>query len=42
MSQIKKKFIASNAIDGSKIQLQTGQALRAKDQNGDNRDLFLF
>jgi hypothetical protein len=42
MSQIKKKFIANNAIDGSKIQLQPDQALRARDQNGDSRDLFYF
>lgn len=42
MSQIKKKFIENNAIDGSKIQLLNGQTLRAKDNSGEDRDLFYF
>jgi hypothetical protein len=42
MSQIKKKFIADNAIDGSKIQLLNGQAVRAVNSLGVDRDLFYF
>jgi hypothetical protein len=41
-SQIKKKFIENNAIDGSKIQLLNGQTLRAVDSSGTDRDLFYF
>lgn len=34
MSQIQKKFIADNAVDGSKLLLLNGQGLRAKNQAG--------
>jgi hypothetical protein len=42
MSQIKKKFIENNAIDGTKFQLLNGQTLRAVDNSGSDRDLFYF
>ena len=32
--QIKGKFIQSEAIDGSKLKLKQGEALRAVDENG--------
>lgn len=40
MAQIKKKFIAPNAIDGSKIQLQNNEAVRVKDSSGNDVELF--
>ena len=42
MSQIKKKFIENNAIDGLKLQLMNGQGLRVKDYDGSDRTLFYF
>jgi hypothetical protein len=42
MSQIKKKFIKNNAVDGAKIQLLNGQTLRAVGGDGVDRDLFYF
>ena len=42
MSQIKKKFIENNAIDGTKFQLLNGQTMRAVDTLGVDRDLFYF
>ena len=33
-SQIKRKFIEDNAVDGSKLRLENNQTLRAKTQDG--------
>lgn len=40
MTQIKKKFIAPNAIDGSKFQLLNNETLRVKSSTGQDVDLF--
>lgn len=40
MSQIKKKFIANNAVDETKILLNNNGALRAKDENGVDVDVL--
>lgn len=40
MAQIKKRFIADNAIDGSKIQLQNDEAIRVKTSSGGEVELF--
>ncbi len=42
MSQIKKKFIEDNAIDGLKLQLLNGQGFRVKNTDGSDRTLFHF
>ena len=42
MSQIKKKFIEDNAIDGVKLQLMNGQGLRTQNADGSDRTLFYF
>jgi hypothetical protein len=39
-SQIKRKFILDNAVDGTKIQLENDQALRIKKQGGLDQDIF--
>lgn len=40
--QIKKKNLGSNQVDGSKILLAQGQAIRGFDQNGVEKDLIEF
>jgi hypothetical protein len=40
--QIKKKNLGSNEVDGSKILLAQGQAIRGFDQNGIEKDLIEF
>lgn len=40
--QIKKKNLGSNQVDGSKILLAQGQAIRGFDQNGIEKDLIEF
>lgn len=42
MSQIKKKYIADKAIDGSKILLQNGEALKALNNSGIEQNLLSF
>ena len=42
MAQIKKRFIAPNAIDGSKIQMLNGEALRATNGGGQSVPLFSY
>lgn len=42
MSQIKKKYIADKAIDGSKILLQNGEALKALNNSGVEQNLLSF
>lgn len=50
MAQIKKKFLASNAVDGTKVQYSNNEAFRAKSSSGvdvelfklDNSNLFQF
>lgn len=42
MSQIKKKFIADKAIDGSKILLQNNEALKALNASGVEQSLLKF
>ena len=32
--QIKGKFISNEAVDGSKLKLKQGEAIRATDENG--------
>lgn len=40
MAQIKKKFLASNAVDGQKIQFSNNEAFRAKSSSGVDVELF--
>ena len=40
MNQIKKKYIAPNAIDGSKILLSNAEALRAKKADGSSSEIL--
>jgi exonuclease VII small subunit len=40
--QIKKKNLGSNQVDGSKVLLAQGQAIRALDSNGVEKDLIEF
>lgn len=42
MAQIKKRFIAPNAVDGSKIKLLNGESLRATDSSGQEVSLLEF
>lgn len=50
MAQIKKKFLASNAVDGTKVQYSNNESFRAKSSSGvdvelfklDNSNLFQF
>ena len=40
MAQIKKKFLASNAVDGSKVQFSNNEAFRVKSSSGTDVELF--
>ena len=40
MAQIKKKFLASNAVDGSKVQFMNNEAFRAKSSSGVDVEVF--
>lgn len=40
MSQIKKKFIQNNAIDGTKVLFLNNESFRVKDSSGNDVDLF--
>lgn len=40
MAQIKKKFLASNAVDGTKVQYSNNEAFRAKSASGNDVELF--
>lgn len=40
MAQIKKKFLASNAVDGQKVQFSNNEAFRAKSSSGVDVELF--
>ena len=40
MAQIKKKFLAPNAIDGSKLQFSNNEAFRAKSSSGQDVEVF--
>jgi len=40
MAQIKKKFLAGNAVDGTKVQFSNNEAFRAKSASGNDVDLF--
>ncbi len=40
MAQIKKKFLASNAVDGTKVQYSNNEAFRAKSSSGVDVELF--
>lgn len=40
MAQIKKKFLASNAVDGAKVQFSNNEAFRAKSSSGVDVELF--
>jgi len=42
MSQIKRKFIANNAVDGTKIRLENNQAFKTLDSASMDRTLFYF
>lgn len=40
MAQIKKKFLASNAVDGSKVQFMNNESFRVKSASGVDVELF--
>lgn len=40
MAQIKRKFLAGNAVDGTKVQFSNNEAFRAKSSSGVDVDLF--
>jgi len=40
MAQIKKKFLASNAVDGTKVQFSNNEAFRVKSASGNDVELF--
>ena len=40
MAQIKKKFLASNAVDGTKVQYSNNESFRAKSSSGNDVELF--
>jgi len=40
MAQIKKKFLASNAVDGAKVQFSNNESFRAKSSSGVDVELF--
>lgn len=42
MAQIKKKFLASNAVDGTKVQFSNNEAFRVKSSSGVDVELFKF
>lgn len=42
MAQIKKKFLASNAVDGTKVQFSNDEAFRVKSSSGNDVSLFKF
>ena len=40
MAQIKKKFLASNAVDGTKVQFSNNESFRVKSSSGNDVELF--